>query len=167
MPPKPWPEKYVIIVIPHTSNWDFPLGLLVRSAIGEDVRYVGKDSLFKPPFGFLFRWLGGIPVDRSQRTQFVDAVIDKFEEPGSMKICIAPEGTRKRVDKLKTGFYYIAKGAGVPILFCKFDYGQHVVGISEPYYTTDDQEADFAALYAYFQGVRGKNPEYGFEPVTA
>ncbi|PHN08308.1 lysophospholipid acyltransferase family protein [Flavilitoribacter nigricans] len=160
--PKPWPDKYIIIVIPHTSNWDFPLGLLVREAMDEDIRYVGKDSLFKSPFGFLFRWLGGIPVDRSRRNKFVDAVVDKFEESEHMKICIAPEGTRKRVEKLKTGFYYIAKGAEVPIIFCKFDYGKKVIGTSEPYYTTESMEADFAAIYEYFKGVEGKVPGYSF-----
>lgn len=162
LPPKPWPEKYVIIVVPHTSNWDFPLGLLVRSAIGENVRFVGKDSLFKPPFGRLFRWLGGIPVDRSKRNNFVDAVADQIRQNDGMKICIAPEGTRKRVEKLKTGFYYIAKGAGVPILLCKFDYGNKLIGISAPHYPTDDMEADFAAIHAYYRGVKGKNPELSF-----
>ena len=162
LPPQPWPDKYVIIVIPHTSNWDFPLGLLVRAAMGEDIRYVGKDSLFKSPFGCVFRWLGGIPVDRSRRNNFVDAVVDKIESSDTMKICIAPEGTRKRVDKLKTGFYDIAKGAGIPILFCKFDYGNKVIGVSDPYYPTDDTEADFAAIYNFFKGVNGKVPESSF-----
>jgi 1-acyl-sn-glycerol-3-phosphate acyltransferase len=164
VPPKPWPDKYVMIVIPHTSNWDFPLGLLVRSAIGEDVRYVGKDSLFKPPFGTIFRWLGGIPVDRSKRNNFVDAVVYTIRTNESMKICIAPEGTRKRVDKLKTGFYYIARGAEVPIILCKFDYGHNLVGFSPPFYPTGDMEADFAHIYAYFDGVKGKNAEFGFQP---
>jgi len=164
IPPKPWPEKYVIIVLPHTSNWDFPLGLLVRSAIGEKVGYVGKASLFRPPFGILFRMLGGIPVDRSRRNNFVDAVVDKFEDQKEMKISIAPEGTRKRVDKLRTGFYYIAKGAGVPILLCKFDYGNKLIGISTPFYLTDDQEKDFSTIFAYFEGVKGKNPGLGYQP---
>lgn len=162
MPPKPWPEKYIIIVIPHTSNWDFPLGLLVRAAIDEDVRYVGKDSLFKPPFGFIFRWLGGVPVDRSKRNKFVDAVIQEVKERNEIKICIAPEGTRKRVDKLKTGFYYIARGADIPIVLCKFDYGNKLIGIDPPFYPTDDMEADFAHIYSYFDGVEGKNAEFSF-----
>lgn len=160
--PKPWPRKYIIIVIPHTSNWDFPLGLLVRAAMQEEIGYVGKDSLFKSPFGFLFRWLGGIPVDRSKRNKFVDAVVDKFDGEEEMKICIAPEGTRKRVEKLKTGFYYIAKGANVPIILCKFDYGEKVIGTAAPFYPTDSMEADFAVIYDYFNGVKGKNPEHGF-----
>lgn len=162
LPPKPWPEKYLIIVVPHTSNWDFPLGLLVRAVLDEDIRYVGKDSLFKSPFGFLFRWLGGIPVDRSRRNKFVDAVIDMFNREQEMKICIAPEGTRKRVEKLKTGFYYIALGAGVPLLLCKFDYGNKLIGVSEPFYPTGDVEADFAVIHGFFKGVQGKVPEYSF-----
>jgi len=162
-PPKPWPDKYIIIVIPHTSSWDFPLGLLVRAAMGEDVKYVGKDALFKPPFGWIFRWLNGIPVDRSKRNNFVDAVVQKFKEEDNLKICLAPEGTRKRVDKLKTGFYYIAKGAEIPLIFCKFDFGKKVIGAAEPFYTTDDMDADFEAIYTYFRGVKGKNVDYSFQ----
>lgn len=163
LPPKPWPGKYIIIVIPHTSSWDFPLGLLVRAVLGEDIKYVGKDALFKSLFGFLFRWLGGIPVDRSRRNNFVDAVVDQIKEADDLKICIAPEGTRKRVEKLKTGFYYIAKGAGIPILLCKFDYGNKVIGVSDPFFPTNDIDADFAFIYDYFKGVKGKVPEYSFK----
>ncbi len=158
----PLPASYVLIVIPHTSNWDFPLGLLVRSALKLNVKYAGKASLFKPPFGGLFRALGGVPVDRSKRSNFVDAVIDLFREDKNFGLCIAPEGTRGRVDKLKTGFYYIAKGAGVPIVLCKFDYGTHVVSMSAPFYPTDDAEADFAFIDDYYRGVKGKNPEDGY-----
>lgn len=158
----PLPPSYVLIVIPHTSNWDFPLGLLVRSAMKLDVKYAGKASLFRPPFGAFFRWLGGYPVDRSKRSNFVDAVADVFRENKNFSLCIAPEGTRSRVDKLKTGFYYIAKGAGVPILLCKFDYAAREVSVSAPFYTTEDVEADFAFIDNYFRGVKGKNPEQGY-----
>ncbi len=163
----PLPPSYVLIVIPHTSNWDFPLGLLVRSAMKLDVKYAGKESLFRPPFGALFRWLGGYPVDRSKRSNFVDAVVDTFHEDKNFSLCIAPEGTRSRVEKLKTGFYYIAKGAGVPILLCKFDYANKVVGLSAPFYPTDDANADFAFIDNYFRGVKGKNPESGYLHGTA
>jgi len=158
----PLPSSYILIVIPHTSNWDFPLGLLVRSSLKLNVRFAGKDSLFKPPFGGLLRWMGGYPVDRSKRTNFVDAVVDVFKEDKNFALCIAPEGTRSKVDKLKTGFYYIAKGAGVPILLCKFDYAAKVVSLSAPFYATDDAEADFEFIKNYYRGVRGKNPEQGF-----
>jgi len=158
----PLPPSYVLIVIPHTSNWDFPLGLLVRSAMKLDVKFAGKASLFRPPFGALFRWLGGYPVDRSKRSNFVDAVVDVFRENKNFSLTIAPEGTRTRVDKLKTGFYYIAKGAGVPILLCKFDYAAKVVSLSAPFYPTEDADADFAFIDNYFRGVKGKNPEHGY-----
>ncbi len=158
----PSPKQYVLIAVPHTSNWDFPLGLLVRSVMRQDIKYVGKASLFRPPFGAIFRALGGIPVDRSKRNKFVDAVIGMLEDSEDLKICIAPEGTRKRVAHLKTGFYHIAKGADVPLLLCKFDYEHRTVTISKPFYPTDNMEADFEYIEGYFRGIKGKNPENSF-----
>lgn len=154
--------KLVLIVVPHTSNWDFPLGLLVRSALGIPGNFVGKDSLFKPPLGWLMRWLGGIPVDRSQRSHYVEQTVQLYKERKQVCLVIAPEGTRKKVDQLKTGFYHIAKGAGVPILMCKFDWEHKIVGFSDPFYPTNDQEADFKVIYQYFKGVKGKIPEFGW-----
>lgn len=156
-------KKFVIIVIPHTSNWDFPLGVLVRSALQAKIGYVGKASLFKPPHGWLFRWLGGYPVDRTKRTNFVDAVVDVFNEQENFAMTIAPEGTRKKVEKPKTGFYYIALGTKVPIVMVKFDWGNKVVGINDPFYPTGDIDADMKVIKAYFHGVKGKNPEFSFE----
>ncbi len=158
----PLPPKYVLAVVPHTSNIDFPLGILARSALGERIVYIGKDSLFKFPQGIIFRLLGGHPVDRSKRNNFVDSVVDIYNRHDEFKICIAPEGTRKKVNSLKTGFYYIAKGAGVPILMCKFDYANKVVGISAPFYPTDDIAADFKVIDDYFRGVKGKIPENSY-----
>jgi 1-acyl-sn-glycerol-3-phosphate acyltransferase len=155
-------NKAVVIVIPHTSSWDFPLGLLVRSAIAIDIKFVGKSSLFKPPFGWLFRWLGGYPVDRSKSHNYVQAMVDIFNKEPEFRVVLAPEGTRKRVEKLKTGFYYIAKGAGVPIILCKFDFGNKEVAFSEPFWTTDDTESDFAKIDDYFRDVKGKNPVLGY-----
>lgn len=159
-----FPKKCVIIVVPHTSNWDFPLGLLVRSAIGLRSQYVGKKSLFKPPFGFIFRWLGGYPVDRSKRTNLTSAVIDIFNQQDEFRLTIAPEGTRKPVKELKTGFYYIAKGAGVPIMLVKFDWGNKQISINDPFFPTDDVAADMAFIYNYYKGVKGRNPENSFNP---
>ena len=158
----PLPDKYVLIAIPHTSGWDFPVGILISRAYKLDIKYVGKKSLFRPPFGALFRWLGGYPVDRSKRTRFVDSVIDIFNEKEKFSICIAPEGTRKRVDKLKTGFYFIAKGANIPVILCKFDWANKMVGISKPFWPTDDQEADFRLIDDFFAGVAGRKPEWGY-----
>lgn len=152
-------KKFIIIVIPHTSNWDFPLGLLVRNVLNRNVVYLAKASLFKFPYGGLFKWLGGYPVDRSKRNKFVDTVVDIFNSKEEFMVCISPEGTRKKVEKLKSGFYWMAKGAQVPLIMIKFDYGEKVIGIREPFYTTDDKEGDFEQIWEYFQSARGKIPE--------
>jgi 1-acyl-sn-glycerol-3-phosphate acyltransferase len=150
-------KKMVIAVIPHTSNWDFPLGLLVRTAMKEKISYIGKSSLFVFPVGILFKALGGIPVDRSKSNNFVDAVVEVFRKAPELRIAIAPEGTRKTVQRLKTGFYYIAKGAGVPILLTKFDFEKKVVDFGEIFWPTEDPKADFEYIHQYFKGIRGKN----------
>ena len=158
-------KKYIIIVIPHTSNWDFPLGLLVRRKTGIQVNFIGKKSLFKAPWGSIFRALGGYPVDRSKSTSFVDNAVRLFNENERFALTIAPEGTRSKTDKLKSGFYYIALGAHVPIIMVKFDYENKEVDFSEPFEPTGDKEADFALIEAHFAGVRGKHPEksYGID----
>lgn len=154
-------RKFVIIAAPHTSAWDFPLGVLARSAIGRtDIKYVGKKSLFKPPLGWLMRKLGGYPVDRSTSNNLVDAIVDIFNRHEEFAINLAPEGTRKRVDRFRTGFYYIAKGAGVPIFMVKFDYGQKVICFDPiPFWPTDDAQKDLDYLWNYFAGIPGKYPE--------
>lgn len=154
-------KKFIVAVVPHTSNIDFPLGLLVRSALETKIYFVGKKELFRPPFGAIFRALGGYPVDRTKRSNFVQAVADIFDEREEFALCFAPEGTRKRVDQLKSGFYYIAKLANVPIVLTKFDYEHKEVHFGEPFYPTDDAEADMQYIWNYFKGVRGKKPEYG------
>lgn len=156
--------KRIFAVIPHTSNWDFPLGLLVRASAGIRVQYIGKASLFKPPFGFIFRMLGGHPVDRSKSTNYVQSVVDVFNTHDSLAIAVAPEGTRKKVPKLRTGFYHIARGAQVPIILTQFNFGEKVVRFSDPFYTTDDQDSDFEEIYAFFKGVEGKNASGSFIP---
>ena len=156
-------DKYVTIVIPHTSNWDFPLGLLVRQAMhAPHIKFIGKSSLFRPPFGAIFRALGGYPVDRSKRTNFVDAIVALYQKNDRFVVVLSPEGTRKKVDQLKTGFYYIAKGAGVPIVMVKFDWKQKVVTWNEPYYPVGDWEADIKVIEDYFRGVQGKIPENSY-----
>jgi 1-acyl-sn-glycerol-3-phosphate acyltransferase len=155
------PDKYVFIAIPHTSGWDFPLGILVRSALGWDVKYIGKDSLFRPPLGWLMRWLGGYPVDRSRRNNYVEAVADIFRSKSAFAICIAPEGTRKKVTELKTGFYYIALAAQVPIVMGKLDWGKKEVAISQPFTPSGDKETDFNFILNYYKGAKGRHPELG------
>src|SRR5688572_15279889 len=100
-------KKYIVLVGPHTSNWDFLIGLAYRSVLGMDkVRFLGKKELFRPPFGFLFYGLGGTPVDRSKSSNMVDEVADLFNKHEWFAIALSPEGTRTRVDRLRTGFYF-------------------------------------------------------------
>lgn len=154
----------MLIVIPHTSNWDFPLGLLVRSAEKIKVKFVAKHTLFKPGIGWLFKALGGIPVDRSKRGNTVEAMADLYNDRDELSIVIAPEGTRKKVDRLKKGFYYIAKRAKVPIVPIKFDFRNKEVNFGDPFYTTEDENADLDFFEHYFDGVEGRIPEnsYGY-----
>ena len=115
-------KKFVIIVGPHTSNWDFIVLLTYRSiARIEGTHFLAKKELFDSPFGFVFRWLGGTPVDRKSSNNVVDQVAEIFKAHEEFAIALSPEGTRKKVDKLKTGFYFIAKAAQVPIIMVGID----------------------------------------------
>jgi 1-acyl-sn-glycerol-3-phosphate acyltransferase len=156
--PEKTPKK-VYVVYPHTSNWDFPLGILIKFGKPIDVNYVGKESLFKWPWGWLFRWLGGIPVDRKKSNNFVDMMVDLYNKYDRLAITIAPEGTRKRVQKFRTGFYYIALKAKVPLILVKFDFGKKVIEFSEPFYTTGVYSEDLKFIINYFKDVKGYNPE--------
>ncbi len=155
-------KKYIIAVAPHTSNWDFPLGICVRSILRiKNAQFLGKSQLFKPPFGWFFRWLGGHPVERSSSHDMVDQVVKIFARHERFILAMAPEGTRKKVEKLKTGFYYIAKGAEVPIVPVGFDFRLKEIVVREPLYPTDDFDADMEKLMAFYRSVTGKNPDQG------
>ena len=155
-------KKCVIIIAPHTSWWDFVLGLLVREIIGKKVNFIAKDSLFKPPFGWFFRWLGGAGIDRNRSNATVKAIARIFASREEFRLALSPEGTRKKVSGWKTGFYYIAKAAGVPIVMVAFDFGKRQVKFSEPIYPTDNREADFNRYMAFYKGVAGKVPANSF-----
>jgi 1-acyl-sn-glycerol-3-phosphate acyltransferase len=127
----------------------------------QNARFLGKSSLFRPPLGWLFRALGGYPVDRNKSSDVVEQVAGIFKKEDHFILAIAPEGTRKKVDKLRTGFYYIAKKAGVPIIPCGFDYQKKEVVIGEPFYPSDDVQEDIAALTTFYSKIKGKNPELG------
>lgn len=152
-------KKYVIIAAPHTHWLDFPLGVAIKFAESVPANYIGKASLFKPPFGFIFRWLGGTPIERSTSTNKVAAIVDVFNSHENFILAMSPEGTRQKVANWKTGFYYIAKGANVPIVMIAFDFKNKEVKISEPYYLTDKKEEDLNFFYAYYEGVKGKIPK--------
>ncbi|MFL0076026.1 1-acyl-sn-glycerol-3-phosphate acyltransferase [Tenacibaculum maritimum] len=152
-------KKYVIIGAPHTSWKDFPIALLARNSWGIKINFIAKKALFKPPFGFIFRWLGGAPVDRSKSTNKVDAIVAMFNKQDEFRLALSPEGTRKKVVQWKTGFYHIAKGAKVPIVMFSFDFGKKQVALSPPFYTTDNMEKDFECFYDFYKDVKGANPE--------
>jgi 1-acyl-sn-glycerol-3-phosphate acyltransferase len=152
-------KKYVIIAAPHTHWLDFPLGILVKWAEGAPINYIGKASLFKPPFGFIFKWLGGAPVNRSESTNKVQAIVNVFNAKEKFILALSPEGTRKKVDKWKTGFYYIAKGANVPIVMATLNFKDKEVKISEPYYITENMDKDFNFFYDFYKDSVGKIPE--------
>lgn len=116
------PKKYIIIAAPHTSWLDFPIAILSRMSEGKMVHFIGKGSLFKWPFGYFFKALGGTPVNRDKSTNMVEGVINIFNTKEEFRLGLSPEGTRKKVDKWKTGFYYIAKGANVPIVMATLDF---------------------------------------------
>jgi 1-acyl-sn-glycerol-3-phosphate acyltransferase len=153
-------KKSIIIGVPHTSWHDFYIGVLLRSVTGIKTNYVGKKALFKFPYGWIFRMLGGAPVERKSNENQVEAIARLFEEKEMFRMTMAPEGTRKKVEEWRTGFYYIAKAAKVPIIMFTFDFKNKQNKISEPFYTTDDKEADFKFMKAFYKDVIGKVPEY-------
>jgi 1-acyl-sn-glycerol-3-phosphate acyltransferase len=156
-------KKSVIIVIPHTSNWDFPIGILLRPTINLQTNFVGKSGIFFFPLGILMRALGGVAVDRSKHTNFVDAVVDIYNKREQFNITITPEGTRGKVTTLKSGFYYIALKANVPIVCCKFDWSKMVIAFDKPFYPTGDYERDLPKILQYFKGVKGKIPANDYD----
>jgi|TARA_B110000967_G_C18859113_1_gene548889 1-acyl-sn-glycerol-3-phosphate acyltransferase len=153
------PKKYIIIAAPHTSWIDFPIAILARMSVGTMVHFIGKGSLFKFPFGYFFRALGGTPVDRTKSNKLVDAVINLFNSKEEFRLALSPEGTRKKVAHWKTGFYYIAKGAKVPVVMATLDFENKKLKISEPYYVTGDLEKDFEHFNLFYKNVKGRNPE--------
>lgn len=155
-------DKAVFIVVPHTSWVDFFLGLLIRRVWDEEINFIAKKSLFKFPFGWYFKWMGGAPIDRSKNNDTVSAIASIFQEKKKFRLALSPEGTRKKVTAWKTGFYYIAKAADVPVVLVAFDYGKKQIKISKPYFTTANKEKDFKLYKSYFKGVTGKIPEYSF-----
>ena len=151
-------KKYVLIGVPHTSWKDFPIAILTRNVIQIPIDFVGKASLFKPPFGFIYRKLGGTPVDRTKSTNFVDAIVDIYNNKEEFRLGISPEGSRKYAKKWKTGFYYIAKGANVPIVMFAFDFKNKEIKVADPFYPTDNKEEDFAHFLAFYKDIKGANP---------
>jgi 1-acyl-sn-glycerol-3-phosphate acyltransferase len=157
-------SKMVIAVGPHTSAWDVVIGLGTRSIVPiKQAYFLGKKELFAGPFGWFFRALGGTPVDRSSSQGMVAQVAEKFTQHDVFRLAMSPEGTRKKVDKLRTGFYHIAKLANVPILLVGFDFSKKEVIFGELIYPSADEAADFTKILSFFAGVEGKIPELGLK----
>ncbi len=154
-------KKCVIAVAPHTSNWDVVVGMATRSVMPiRGAKFLGKQELFRGILGPFMRWIGGVPVDRSKKSNTVEQVAEACRKSERFILAIAPEGTRKRVDSLKTGFWHMAKAAGIPIVLAGLDYKHKAVVFSEPFHPQNEAE-DFKRIYTFFSGIEGRHPELG------
>lgn len=152
-------DKFIIIVAPHTSNFDFFIGFIYSRAFAMPFpNFLAKDSLFRGFFGPIWRWLGGIPVNRSERTNFVDQVAAEFQRRKRMILAITPEGTRSRSEYWKTGFYHMAQKANVPVIMASIDYARKYIACGAIAEITGDMDADIAKIRDYFAGVTPRHP---------
>lgn len=152
-------QRFVLIGAPHTSNWDFPLMLMVVLKLELKLHWMGKHSLFMFPFGGLMRWLGGIPIDRRSTHGIVDQVAAQYQQNPQLVVLVPPEGTRKKVHAWKTGFYHIANNAGVPILMGYLDVSRKEAGLADFFYPTGDADADIKKIRAFYATKKGIRPE--------
>jgi 1-acyl-sn-glycerol-3-phosphate acyltransferase len=155
-PPEP---KGIIIVYPHTSNWDFPIGLTFRIANDLPANWIGKTEMFPKPLRGLLERLGGIPVDRSRSRGFIDALVQEFRRRDWMWVAITPEGTRSHTDHFKSGFYQLALAADVPVALAYIDYATRTVGMDTYVRFTGDQERDLDVIRRFYSSKRGHRPE--------
>jgi 1-acyl-sn-glycerol-3-phosphate acyltransferase len=156
---RPAVPKYVLITAPHTSNWDFPYMMLYGMAMGIAPRWVGKHTLFRAPFGGFMRTLGGIPVRRDAAHQMVDQLVETFRASERLALVMPPEGSRSRMPYWKSGFYYVARGADVPIVMSYLDFSRREGGIGPMLQPGGDMVADMAQLRAFYADKRGLYPE--------
>ena len=155
--PPPGP-KSVILVYPHTSNWDFPLGVLFKTKHGMTLNWAGKDSLFRGPLKHFFYAQGGVPINRREASGMIGQLLAAFERNPEFHICITPEGTRGKTDHWKTGFYRLALAAKVPLGLGFMDYSQKCVGIERWVSLSGDEEADLQMLRDYYADKTGRRP---------
>jgi 1-acyl-sn-glycerol-3-phosphate acyltransferase len=155
-PPEP---RGMILVYPHTSNWDFLIGVLFRIGHGLPAYWMGKDTIFRWPVAGLLRRIGGLPVNRRERTGMIASLVEEFRRRDWLWIAVAPEGTRSYTDHLKSGFYRIALAADVPIGLAYIDYGKRRVGIETYVRMTGDEERDLQMLREYYADKRARTPE--------
>jgi 1-acyl-sn-glycerol-3-phosphate acyltransferase len=155
----PQAQRYVLIAAPHTTNWDFPLMMLFGTALGIRPAWLGKHTLFKPPFGWLARRVGGIPVDRRAPGQLVEQLAARFEQQPRLVLVMPPEGSRGRREHWKSGFYHVARGAGVPIAMGWLDYSRKQGGVGPLFTPSGDLRADMDRLRAFYADKQGLYPE--------
>jgi 1-acyl-sn-glycerol-3-phosphate acyltransferase len=156
----PEAERSVFIAAPHTSNWDLPYTLMCAFVLDLHVRWMGKASLFRFPFGPLMRWLGGIAVRREQSNNLVAASAQALREAGGpLQLVVPPEGTRGKARRWKTGFYFIAQEAQVPIILAYMDYPDKRAGLGPVFRPTGDVEADMAEIKRFYAPIRGKRAD--------
>lgn len=153
------PNKFIICLAPHTSNWDFLIGQLYSISQGMPSNFLMKKEWFFWPLGMLFRRMGGIPVYRQKHTSMTDTLAQTAKEAGRFRVCITPEGTRKRVEEWKKGFYFIAQKAGIPILLYGLDYERKLIQCTKTIFPSGDFEADMREIKLYFKDYKGKKPE--------
>lgn len=149
--------KMMLVGAPHTSAWDWVLGMVVIWALGLEIFWMGKKPLFRWPHGGFLRWLGGVPVNRGASEGLVGQMVAEYNRRDKFLLCILPSGTRTKKVRWKTGFYHIATGAGAPILPMKFDYGRKAMTFGPLFQPAGDVAADMAKLHAHFVGTQGKN----------
>ena len=151
--------KMVMIAAPHTSNWDLPYMLCFGFYYRVSVYWMGKHTIFNKPFGTICKWMGGIPINREAANNVVERSAEQFNARERLFLMVPPTGTRKRVMKWKTGFYYIALQAKVPIALAFLDYKRRVGGFGPLFYPTGDIEADLQEIMGFYKGMSGKYPE--------
>ena len=153
------PDKYIICLAPHTSNWDFLMGQLYIGAVGMKSNFLMKKEWFFWPLGPIFRSLGGIPVYRQRHTSMTDALAQTAKDAKMFHLCITPEGTRSPNPEWKKGFYFIAQKAGMPILLYGLDYERRLIQCTKTIVPNGDIDAQMKEIKQYFQNFRGKIPE--------
>ena len=153
------PDKFIICLAPHTSNWDFALGQIYSGAIGMKINFLMKKEWFFWPLGPIFKSLGGIPVFRQKKSSMTDAMAEAAKAAKSFHLCITPEGTRSKTADWKKGFYFIALKAGLPILLYGVDYEQRLIRCTKTIIPSGDLDKDMREIKLYFKDFKGKKPE--------